>query len=211
MGPNAFDYYFERIDEEPRHSLTFEAPCRLVYELLHRSGEGYPYAWDEAVRQRTQRSSLFASVPIRPHARFVKAAASFWRERFGESSAPVLGVHYRGVDKNGVKVHLTNSALHQRYLSLIMQYLEKRPGARVLLVTDDKPFLDFARAALTKRGVVHTHATAARGKDSTPVFALRLSERPPPAQIGREVLLDTLLLSRCDFLIKGISMVSETA
>ena len=68
-----------------------------------------------------------------------------------------------------------------------MQYLERRPTARVLLVTDDSPFLEFATAALAKRGVQYVYTNAARGKNGTPVFSLKQGQRLPAARIGREV------------------------
>ena len=104
--PLSGDYYFEPVNQEPRGTRTFELPCRLIYELLHRPGEGYAYTWEEAVKQRTERARLFETVPITPRPRFLIAAREFWSEKFGASHAPVLGVHYRGVDKNGAKFHL---------------------------------------------------------------------------------------------------------
>jgi hypothetical protein len=85
----------------------------ICEQLLHGPGEGYAYTWAEVVHQRTARAAMWAAIPIRPQQRFERLANEFWRERFGESGAAVLGVHYRGVDKGGAKLHLSSAALHR--------------------------------------------------------------------------------------------------
>ena len=46
-----------------------------------------------------------------------------------------------------------------------MAYLAKHPAARVLVLTDDAPFLEFATALLTRANVAHAFTHALRGRD----------------------------------------------
>ena len=200
MGPNSWSFYFEPIDQAPAVA-TFELPCTRVYELMLK--QRYATTFHDVVRQRAERSRIWRELAIRPRPRFADEADRFWRDHFGSSGAPVLGVHFRGVDKR------TKDNLPDRYVALTRMYLAQHPDARVFLATDSANFSAAFTETLRALGVPFASRAALRSNSATPMFSD--SWKAPPLQLGTDVLLDTLLLSRCSFLIKGVSMVSEFA
>ena len=198
MGPNAWAFYFEPVDHAPP-APTFELPCTRVYELM--LAQRYATSFREVVRQRAERSQLWRELGIRPRPRFAEEAQQFWESHFG-ASRPVLGVHFRGVDKR------TSPELATRYVALTRAYLVRKPRAQVFVATDSASFFASFTATLHELRVPYASRSALRSDSSSPVFKDRQASS---LQVGTDVLLDTLLLSRCDFLIKGISMVSEFA
>jgi hypothetical protein len=130
-------------------------------------------------------------------------------------SRPILGVHYRGMEKTHGEakdwVISRNAAdLKAFYLKEMKRYLQKHRSARIFVATDSQNFLDEARSLF---GEAILFRKAARLEKSEEVVGLHFS---PTAKshgpiLGEEVLLDALTLSRTDFLIHGVSNVSNAA
>ena len=141
------------------------------------------------------------------------------------ASRPVLGLHLRGTDRTcAIEPH--------QYLPLIRAYLCHRPGAAVFVATDDTRLLGKLRAALGSElsttgapPIVLAQADAIRGQTPgrgrptlNPAVHARgkrgTAARPNAsvaARLGREALLDTLLLSQTDFLVGSVSALTSYA
>jgi len=130
-------------------------------------------------------------------------------------SRPILGVHYRGVEKLSGRekdelISRRAPDLKEFYFREMRRYMRKHPSARIFVATDSEQFLGEAAAAFG-RAVFFREAT--RLKKEEEVVGLHFSEQAKlnGPRLAEEVLLDALLLARTDFLIHGISNVSNAA
>lgn len=110
-----------------------------------------------------------------------------------------LGLHFRGTDKNRASLD-TNPVSVDEFLSLVAAFLAERPGLASLFVASDEPgLLDRVRARWPQRqvfglGDVPFHKGPADGPDK-----------------ADRALLDCLLLSRCEVVLKSSSALSGFA
>lgn len=114
---------------------------------------------------------------------------------------PVIAVHVRGSDKYLEVPHLVRetATAHQHIESLCA----KLGRARVLLLTDWKPAVDEYRARYGDRVMLSGATTTSSG------VGMHFQPALDGRNLGTEVLLDTLLASRCDaFVGTGHSNVS---
>ncbi len=126
---------------------------------------------------------------LRPVPAILHAVDEFQAAHFG--SGPMLGVHLRGTDKVGEQPDL--AAINSRYPAAIAHHLSANPTMRMLLITDSQPFVEFCNNAYPGR-VITTAATRATGS----VALHYMQGDHNRAALGAEVLIDTLLASRCD-------------
>ena len=162
-----------------------------------------------ATLQRRQRIEMVRQLPLVPRRVFRLAADTFWQQHGLDGPGGTLGIHLRGTDKPG---GLKRGA--KVFTPLVRAFLCHRPRARVFVATDDAGLLAELQASVAEwlppsRLV---WGDALRGNSSlNPGFdAKELSLHGHP-NLASDVLLDTLLLSKCDFLLKSISSVSEFA
>ena len=124
----------------------------------------------------------------------------------GDETVPkVLGVHLRGTDKrDAVGGRVVEPKEH---FPLIDDFLERHGSTSLVFVaTDDARFLDKMRRRYGDR--MRHYEQALRSKRNAfkdPALASRGYEK------GESALIDALLLSRCDALLKPSSAVSEFA
>jgi len=125
----------------------------------------------------------------------------------------VLGIHIRGtgksVDQKGKRYvaqeKLVRKILPDEYFPYVDKYLCVHVKAKLFVATDQKQYL----ASFIERYVDRIITSSAlRTQGDEPLFRIKDENK---FQIGVEVMCDSLLLSRCDYLIKGWSNVSEAA
>ena len=231
-GPNVWEYYFEPVGgvtldlarEQARRSGR-----RLLtlgyWELwrLHndepRSVFTYPYGHYRHVvdkstgldgrwwaRQRSKgRRLVRANVQVRPE--ILAKVDRFAGEHF---KGPVLGVHARGTDKHdtGTGSRVARIVPPAEYFPLIDDYLSRHAGARVFFATDQKQFRDEMTDRYGDRLISYA---AILSESDVNVFQQQRASGRGNRDKGEEVLIDALLLSRCDFLLKCTSAVGEFA
>ena len=167
-------------------------------------GGGYPRTRQEAVQMRTRNAALVAAwVRVRPS---IRAQADAEWQRITQGATSVIGVHLRGTDK-----FVMPKVPPERYYALIDAFLSSHgAGAKLLLATDDA---GYQRAVIERYGahrVAQLHDGKVRRAEGQAAIWREHSADAAHAK-GLEVLLDTLLLSKCDFLLKAASAVSEFA
>ena len=114
---------------------------------------------------------------------------------------PVLGVHVRATDKIVEDPRLPQ--INAEYFPAVDRYLESRPDATLFLLTDGQSTLQTFRDRYGER-VIATESI--RSDSQTGIHFQSQHER---SRIGREVLTDVLIATRCDaFLGFGNSSVS---
>ncbi len=229
-GDNTWDYYFEPVagytfDDiracvaNPNNPLELDDLVYLtVEEAWHLHLESpdsvynYPYgryqhkadydeAWYEKQRDKAH-DVLSRYVRVKPH---IMAEVDGFVERFFDR--PVIGLHLRGTDKGtaGASPHLMRIIPPASYFPFVDRYSEEHGPCRIFVATDQVQFLEQVRDRYGDR-VVALDAIRTTG-------AFNAFQTPDEKNYvkGREVLIDCLLLSRCDSLLKCSSAVGEYA
>lgn len=119
--------------------------------------------------------------------------------KFFDPNDYVVGIHVRGTDKvwGGKKI------LPNDYIPYIDKILSKHNNVKIFLATDDP---DYISPITEKYGDIVKYTEAQRDKEN--IF---LVNKGSNYQKGLDVLTDSLLLSKSNFLIKSSSAVSEFA
>lgn len=197
------------------HERRRELLVQLGCTASSRAWEGFAhYAanYRHAAAMRRYLGGLTRSLPVVPRSPFRRSAAAFWRRRGLGGQNGTLGVHLRGTDRPETKVS------HARDLvPFIAAYLCHQPAARIFVATDDARMLDALREQMvewelpTSRLVWRQDVRRGNSRLNPGVHAEKLGLRGQPS-LAHDVLVDTLLLSKCDFLLRTISSsVSEFA
>lgn len=130
----------------------------------------------------------------------VKEVDLFVELKFG--NGPVLGVHYRGTDKQGEAPLLSPDQL----LSYIKQVLKERKDIKSLFVsTDDQRILKFLEEASLNMPVF-SRDDAVRSVDGD---QFHRKENISKSAVNRDAIVNMLLLSRCTILLKTASILSD--
>ena len=125
---------------------------------------------------------------------------------------PVLGVHLRGTDK-GKYMNSAGSgrpigpAEYEPYVRAFLAY--HGANASVFLATDSPSYLDDVVRRWPSGRVRYRHDVLRH--EGNVAFAGATATKGASYRKGEEVLLDALLLSRCDFLLHAASGVAEAA
>lgn len=229
QGDNIWEYYFEPVAglswqdiqallADKSHPLTPDRVVRLSTGELWRlhtaepdSVYNYPYGmhreryaepgWYDSQRERAQRV-VRDYIRVRPDilAETERAAEGLFQGR------PVLGMHLRGTDKGTADsdMSLMRIVPPDEYFPHIETFLSTHPDACLFVATDQSQFVETIRQRFGER-VVSMDAMRASG--AVNVFQTNKGNY----QSGREVLMDMLLLSKSDFLLKCTSAVGEYA
>jgi hypothetical protein len=129
----------------------------------------------------------------------VEEVDDFCRRHFAERR--VLGVHYRGTDK----VVESPFVPYDRVRRNIDRYLELYPGTdRVFLATDDARFLDYMRNTSLGRELL-SREDSFRSRDGSSIHE---SSETNKHEINRDAIVNCLILSRCEALLKTASILS---
>jgi len=109
-------------------------------------------------------------------------------------------VHIRGTD-----LRYAPPVSPAEYFEPIERYLEGHSRARIFLATDQVQYLELIK---NRYGSIVQNYDCLRSATSTAPFNLKAGS---PYRKGEDVLVDILLLSRCDFLVRGASNIPEMA
>ena len=142
-------------------------------------------------------------------------ANALWKSVVLDGYRPIMAMHLRGGDKGGLWRHGIDAV--DAYLPYARAFVHMYPHGRIMLATDDPKLLaDVLHRnwpLVVRRAVVvpqpPTHDRNLHG-------GMRPKPCAPGAHCGRfeaglEVLLDILLIAKCDYLLHGESAVSEAA
>ena len=220
-GENVWEYYFEPVStvryEELRtaldrgevspqqvHSFTRRQICDWHHSDSDRIATFWakdvpedPSVWMEAKRA-LGRKYVSEFVRVKPHV--TEKVNTYWHSWIRPQFT--IGVHIRGTD-----FAYAEPTSPLAYFEAIDQYLANRATGpfRIFLATDQSQFVDLFRQRYGERLIAYD--------------CLRSNRRRPPYKFssaspykrGEDVLIDVLLLSRCDFLFKGAAAAGECA
>ena len=184
-GNNWWSYYFEPVLVGERGDSTISHPTRA--DAIAAS----------STRLRMKRTEAVALVNkyIRVKQPILDKVKQFQDAYFQD--AYVIGVHYRGTDKKKEAMRLP----YETVLEKIGEQIPTDRPCRIFIATDEASFLTAALAAFPNRVI----ATEARRVDGT--TGVHFTYRNQYA-MGEEALIDALLLSKCNCLIRTSSNLS---
>lgn len=230
-GENIWDYYFEpvagvtyadleaRLDDPNDVLAAADVTTLSTSELwrihtrdpdsvypyphgMHYSETGNDPGWYTRQRARA-RGVMESHVRVKPH--ILAKVDAFEREHF--VGASVLGVHLRGTDKGAAHgpPALMRIVRPKEYFPHIDAYTDQHGRCKIFVATDQQQFLDQVTKRYGDRVLSHQ--------------AIRTLGRRNPFEVddgagyrkGEDVLIDSLLLSRTDYLLKCTSAVGEFA
>jgi len=217
MAPlDGWSSYFAPVDQVPQSEAELQFDCRAnarAYEV----GAQYARSMTTLSNQRHDRLELMRKLNIEPRPALTRAANEFWASHmapFGRNRS-VLGVHLRGTDRwppNNLE-----NLFPKSYLPCILRILAKSRETVLFVATDQLSWLEELRKQLAQSGfsqtpVVARKARRGHGKLNPSQHAAQLKLRGSVArQLGRDAVVDTLLLSYCDLLLRAESAVGEYA
>jgi hypothetical protein len=218
---NVWENYFEPINgisaidlaELPPESITFLRP-EEQRQLFLGDGDEPPLEYNVETRQWWQRQramgAQLTAQYIRVRTDILQQVEDYYHNHFKDHI--VIGVHLRGTDKStrfdgtpflGPK-QFTRIVPPEEYFPFLDKFISHYPDGKLFVATDQYQFMQTIIGRYGSR-VMHTRATRSSTKKA--VF----SRSGKGYQRGIEVLLDSLLLSKCHFLIKSFSNVGEVA
>lgn len=176
-GENSWEYYFD--------------PIQLGKK------KGRPYAeienWNVAVEivKKLSRKQIKEILNQFVHVKdeVMQEITAFEKEYFTDY---VIGVHFRGTDKFKTLPFPSTYKDVKKEIDLI---LEKQP-ATIFIATDEQAFLDFMLESYPNQVIFHPDVI--RSTNGKPLHQNNSS----PYLAGYTAIVDCLLLSRCDFLIR---------
>ena len=231
-GDNMWDYYFEPVagltysdlmkKVMDRNDPTSEADLTTLSsdEMWHLHGYDpesayvYPHGsemvryeqvdqaeWYETQRARARRI-VERYIRVKPH--IAQKVDQFVRTRFGDGN--VIGLHMRGTDKGSASLprHLMRIVKPPEYFKYIDDYMRANGSANIFVATDQQQFLSQIRNRYRER-VLSFDSNRATG------LLNPFQIRGDGYKKGEDVLIDCLLLSRTNFLLKCTSAVGEFA
>jgi len=128
-----------------------------------------------------------------------------------------VGVHYRGTDSAHSVFGLLNDAHVGRvpygvYADEVRRVIARAAPARhqIVVATDEADFVEFMRTEFGDSAVLYAE-DAPRARAGGPPVHFDASLGVSNYQKGKAGLIDCLLLSRCDYLVKGRSNLSDAS
>ncbi len=234
-GDNSWDYYFEPVEslnyaevrsriENNNDPLQLEHVIELDTQTLwdlHAAEPDSVYNYPYGYYRRTEIANLerwyedqrdkahqYISKYIKPKRHILEKLEKFWDTNLSDNN--VLGIHMRGSDKGTADAspEFMRIIPPKEYYPHIDSYIEKNPDCKIFLATDQSQFVD---EMIEKYGERIVNCDVIRTSEfgrGTNVFGQKQFDAYLK---GEEVLIDCLLLSKCDFLIRCTSAVGEYA
>lgn len=178
----------ETFGNDPDHIATFWS------DKYERPND--PQAWFTSMRARGRK---YVQKYIRPLPHIIKQVDDFYQQNLSKNF--VIGVHIRGTDFD-----YASATSPDNYFREIRKYIEeKNIDPLIFLATDQQQFVDLFRKEFGNK-IITTNAQ--RSQTRIPTF---LDETKGGYHKGEEVLIDILLLAKCDYLFKCASAPGEYA
>lgn len=200
-GPNWFDYFFTNLRLPPEDADRVERGevpiCRIdgVRQL------GLPRDYDSELDLDTAARLVSEYIGIKEP--ILDKVDGFFDAHLRERS--VLGIHYRGTDKAAEAPPIS----YEDFQRFVDRFLETTGTFDCLFVSsDEQAFVEFMEEAFGPSLPVVYHDDQERSTTNVAIHRSKAGDRYRKAE---EAVLNCLLLSRCDGLIKTASILSGWA
>jgi len=189
---NAWENYFEPVSQYRLDDVYDSA--NVIF-----SDNGYPYGYDYSITTETSLHAIYKKyINVKPLHR--DAVDEFCDAQFHGFN--VLGVHFRGQEMQTAAGHPFPPTKHQMCIR-INRLINDYGFNKVFVVSEDDGYVDFLSNRFGGVVVANNHYRT-EGKNAYEEYP----REQHMYQLGREVLVDALLLSRCGGLLACGSNVS---
>jgi len=189
-GSNFWEYYFEPIVIGDKAKGTVRPFTSTEYQNAFHYGGRMSYERANAIIRKY--------IHVKPFIQ--KKVDDFYKLHF--EGRVILGVHYRGTDKSTEAPRLSYETVYEAVAKEI--HLRKKDISRLYLfvASDEQAFIEFMEKKFPGR-VLKT--SISRSTDGQPLHL----KSTTPFETGEGALIDCLLLSRCNFLVRTASNLSH--
>ncbi len=186
-GENWWEYYFEPIDvgEKTVVDKKFFDYKKLIFSWHAEFG----------ISRERGNELIRKYIFLKPHIQ--KKIDAFYATNFQECY--VIGVHYRGTDKCGEADIVPYRDVYEHLQSII----KKQPNYKIFIATDDFYFLDYMHSCFSGDIIA---IDAIRSDEGA---AIHYTEKNRNYKKGEDAVIDCILLSKCDLLLKTASNLSD--
>ncbi len=231
-GKNIWDYFFEPVSEYSAEKMFRKFPRNKYgqiksnddkYQVVFRyrdQGESWEpkgiwdaekYPPDVCLNNPSREGRIFVHNIIKKHIRirgFIqKRVDEFYNKEMKKHH--VLGVHIRGCnDLQPAQGH----KIMTRYIKATSRYIDNRSDVKIFVATD------YAKSLTRMKKEFGDHIISdenvKRSQDGNPLqYGSRPKKlhRPGGPQVGEDVIVECLLLSKCNYMIRGFSNVPSCA
>lgn len=194
---NSWEYYFE-----PVSNLRYKEGDKIIRSYC--SPDGFQLSWLSCdcvlICDIDLRKSMHRIIKkyIKIKKIITNKIINFYQKYMQERKT--IGIHIRGTDK----VHGKGKEAPYIPLSKFIKIAEKFPDYQLLIASDEYAIIDELVRKFGKRVIYYD---AHRSSDRKPIHSNENSNFNK-AQLGEEVLIETILLSKCDIFIHAASNVS---
>jgi hypothetical protein len=194
LGPDWFQYFFEQREQAyVQQNLVTTSRIHTLRDL------GLPTRC--FAQMSIERAALLAQKYLKVRPVISQAVDAFVDAHL--TGSVVLGVHYRGTDKEDEAPRVPYDEVRR----VIQGHLQQHPDVgRIFVATDETAFLAYMKDCA---GVPICYCDDLRSSTGAPVFRPKFPGNG--YQKGREALVNALLLSRCQRLIRTSSFLSAWA
>lgn len=183
---NVWLYYFEPVSKLKYDKLeniwkNYEAP----------DGSSFKYSLNEIFKYREEGNKIINKY-IKIKLDIKNKINNFYKKNM--LGKKTIGIHLRGTDKY--------TEIPKTDINLIIDQANKFKGFQCFIATDEDKILNMVKKKLKSKVISYP---SYKSKDGKPIHFKTLKTK---AKLGEDVLIESILLSKCDILIHTFSFVS---
>lgn len=194
-GENVWEYYFE-----PVSKYKFDASLKELGTVRFVTDPKRTRLCNSRLYLKNANYLIRKYIKIKPH--ITDKVNSFYDQYM--KGHHVLGIHLRGTDKSKDPNSQFCSPTANSYIKQINKYLKKHPDSLIYIASDSDITLNEVKMLFLNKVVYYD---SLRSKNNTDCIH-NLLDKGSPYKKGEDIIIESLLLSKCDFLIRSISNVS---
>lgn len=201
LGPNWWHYFFEPIHKESweskiTHFLRLSKPSRVSQRQI----AFFNYDGEYYLPRKKAHALISKYIRIKPE--IAQEIEAFTKKHF--DGAFVIGVHYRGTDKYTEAPEVDYERVKAAIDAMIAE--QRDTPYKIFVATDSQKFIDYIRFAFPGK-IITTDAM--RSTDGNPLhYGIQNKKALYHYLQGKETVIDALLLSHTDTLIRSSSNLS---
>ena len=218
---NVWEYYFEPVSSYRIEDVDFDTDDVVVASKYRKKGKNIPN-WDKKCwdwKSKPPRNCLnnpsgkcrnFVNNIISKHIKIkmpiMHKINNFYDDNLKDFN--VLAVHIRCC--NDLKKGIRDISLEQ-YIKVLEEHLSKNKNSRIFIATDYNPIINKFHDIFKEKLFYYDSHRSEDGFAAVCGYSDPKERKRGGALMGEEVLIDTILLSKCNKLIHGTSNVSSSA
>lgn len=191
---NAWNYFFENISQYSLNEVYKSNKVIVVSDTFF-------HHFEYNMESKKFKNLIFNYIKIKK--KFLNIAKIFIKNNFGKRT---LGVHFRGTSYKQSPGHPL-PATPKQMIKLVKKVIEKDNIDKIFLSTEEENYLKVFKKEFPEKIIFLKNSYRSNKNDAFRVYP-RLNHR---YKLGREILIETILLSHCDSFIYLNSNVSSAS